>query len=438
MAVDALPTTSLSESDIENAVIAAIIESSTAISRRRGSLRQTRVPNPAIISTTTASLTRSQGDHTMKKSSIRTTSVDTTTSTITTSPSFRIGSKRHHSRNSRNRALFQKALIDVFSGHDQSKSSFTSPNENDIDDIKNNPKLNNIRSEKQRSSTISPNFAISSKSRQTPLSPAISSIVEANDAQTTNSSPTNDHLSIFSTSVPKMSSRFLPDRNLTEIIATTMRITKSLQENIKKSSETDRLTTMIVPPLRNFTIKQLGNHVEFVAHKLSTEEFEEFLTTIAPIIGNKHNPSLAENNSVIDTVVMTSRSTATTVAPNDNTTLQQDFDSAPLVRSITNATTKLQLPEKNFTITNGLNDELRKTAEIGLSTIVETGSLSTITSPALNSPFLLSTKEIGAPGSAPPNDSVVDELNRAENFMEVARRLNIFRNRFTVQKRTRK
>ncbi|VDM59342.1 unnamed protein product [Angiostrongylus costaricensis] len=77
----------------------------------------------------------------------------------------------------------------------------------------------------------------------------------------------------------------------------------------------------------------------------------------------------------------------------------------------------IPLPEKEFTIKQifgkGTKDnELRESFP---------GVLSTLTPPPSTlKTSLPSVQQIGAPGAAPPNDSVVDELNRAENFMESA------------------
>ncbi|KIH62891.1 hypothetical protein ANCDUO_06818 [Ancylostoma duodenale] len=48
-----------------------------------------------------------------------------------------------------------------------------------------------------------------------------------------------------------------------------------------------------------------------------------------------------------------------------------------------------------------------------------------------------SIQEIGAPGAEPPSDSVVAELNNADNFMEVARRLQLIRDNFARKRHRR-
>ncbi|KAK6729788.1 hypothetical protein RB195_006689 [Necator americanus] len=81
---------------------------------------------------------------------------------------------------------------------------------------------------------------------------------------------------------------------------------------------------------------------------------------------------------------------------------------------------------ENQTSQNGgeLKEELNKN-------IIEGEPFTVMPPSPILSTTTLSIQEIGAPGAEPPNDSVVAELNNAENFMEVARRLQLLRTNFS-------
>ncbi|KAJ1364326.1 hypothetical protein KIN20_024401 [Parelaphostrongylus tenuis] len=76
-------------------------------------------------------------------------------------------------------------------------------------------------------------------------------------------------------------------------------------------------------------------------------------------------------------------------------------------------------PQENITISSESKEELNENLINGVQPTLTPPTTSTQTSTP-------SLQLIGAPGAEPPSDSVVDELNRAENFMEVAQRLRLF------------
>ncbi|CAJ0592640.1 unnamed protein product [Cylicocyclus nassatus] len=85
-------------------------------------------------------------------------------------------------------------------------------------------------------------------------------------------------------------------------------------------------------------------------------------------------------------------------------------------------------PPPEFLLASTRNGEFK---EEELNRNIIEGEQSTVLPPApIPSTKSFSIQEIGAPGAEPPNDTVVAELNKADDFMEVARRLQLIRSNF--------
>ncbi|EYC14681.1 hypothetical protein Y032_0039g102 [Ancylostoma ceylanicum] len=84
----------------------------------------------------------------------------------------------------------------------------------------------------------------------------------------------------------------------------------------------------------------------------------------------------------------------------------------------------------NQTTASELKEELNKN-------VIEGEQLTVLPPSPLPPTTTQSIQEIGAPGAEPPSDSVVAELNNADNFMEVARRLQLIRDNFALKRHRR-
>ncbi|KAK5977344.1 hypothetical protein GCK32_011285 [Trichostrongylus colubriformis] len=135
--------------------------------------------------------------------------------------------------------------------------------------------------------------------------------------------------------------------------------------------------------------------------------------------------------------------TTSAASSTSSTTTFPAFPSSPFVSTDNNATQEITLHPTPFPLssfrdpsagTGALREELNQN-------LVEEGTTTTLTPPPPSSSSATAAvstqQEAGAPGAAPPNDSVVEALNRAENFMEIARTLRIHRSDFP-QKRQRR
>nr|CDJ81378.1 unnamed protein product [Haemonchus contortus] len=150
---------------------------------------------------------------------------------------------------------------------------------------------------------------------------------------------------------------------------------------------------------------------------------------------NSGSADIAEGHSTtafttFTTITMSDDLTTTTAIPNSTfDSTENDSTQETTTNSTPFPLTSLQdVPLRNVIPKEELNENL-----------IEDGLTPTLTPPPSSpSPMPVSSvQEIGAPGAAPPNDSVVEALNRAENFMEVARRLRILRSEFPQQRQRR-
>ncbi|KAK6056505.1 hypothetical protein COOONC_05990 [Cooperia oncophora] len=152
--------------------------------------------------------------------------------------------------------------------------------------------------------------------------------------------------------------------------------------------------TAIVAPLRNLPLSEVvEGSADIAEEELATVSATSSPTTTSPTPTTTplafHTPTLAGIES--STVITTTRQTTTRSTPFPLTSLQ------------------------DISLGNGgLKEELNQN-------LIQGNPTSTLVPPPGSPPGMpaIPPQEAGAPGAAPPNDSVVEELNRAENFMEV-------------------
>ncbi|XGW19118.1 hypothetical protein V3C99_003159, partial [Haemonchus contortus] len=454
----------ISDSDVEKAVLQAIIESSTTSSRKNG-----RIHRPSFHRLSTHS--SNSGGASKKPVSIRKEVSPSTLVTATTRPT-----NRHVT------PITRPPIISTKSTPKLTTKSLNNVHREVIQIVDpiivKNPSAVASRPFPSTSSPTIPLFS-SSRRRVTSLLSRTQNQRDfnLNRGLHKQSSTTLSHLSLVSSSLPTPTITFT-EATTTAVLSSENEASAAAQMNTpdftlspstsadlpspvttsdfplrtNSSDEMPAITTKNVesePQMATEVVKETSVRRNLVDHSTSNEdafdidptEFDRRPTIIPP---SRHpsmseviegSADIAEGHSTtafttFTTITMSDDLTTTTAIPNSTfDSTENDSTQETTTNSTPFPLTSLQdVPLRNVIPKEELNENL-----------IEDGLTPTLTPPPSSpSPMPVSSvQEIGAPGAAPPNDSVVEALNRAENFMEVARRLRILRSEFPQQRQRR-
>ncbi|VDO42150.1 unnamed protein product [Haemonchus placei] len=469
----------ISDSDVEKAVLQAIIESSTASSRKNGRIHR---PPSHRLSTHSSN----SGGASKKPVSLRKEVSPSTLVTATTRPT-----NRHVT------PLTRPPIISTKSTPKLTTKSLNNVHREVIQIVE--PiivKSPSAVASRPLPSTSSPTIPLFSSSRR-----RVTSLLNRaqnqrefnlNRALHKQSSTTLSHLSLVSSSLPTPTVTFTeattttvpsseneasaaaqmnsPDFTPSSSTAAELPSPVTTSDSLLRTNSSDEMPAIATKTVESETevVKETSVRRNLVDHSTSNEdafdidptEFDRRPTIIPPSRPSsmsevmEGSADIAEGHSTtafttITTITMSDDLTTSTAIPNstfdsieNDATQETTTNSTPFpLTSLQDVPLRNVIPkeELNANLIEGRNkysqqDSLAHKIDFNLD-----GLTPTLTPPPSSpSPMPMSSvQEIGAPGAAPPNDSVVEALNRAENFMEVARRLRILRSEFPQQRQRR-
>ncbi|CAI5438836.1 unnamed protein product [Caenorhabditis angaria] len=214
----------------------------------------------------------------------------------------------------------------------------------------------------------------------------------------------------------------------------------SIEAAVLKAVLQPPITTVSIPITQSTTTPILSTTTTVPLPSSSSQN----LITVPPTLF----PAFALKRRIESTTIPTTTTSITSIIPNISTI---DFNS-----TISLPTTKTLIVE-GTTVSNILNNEsgknedeqnenlkLREIEENIIAALISSSPIPPPSSPSSSSsstssssfingppgispPSSFAGNSAGPPGSQPPSDKIVDELNVANNFMEVAQKLNLFK-----------
>ncbi|WKX91730.1 hypothetical protein Q1695_010059 [Nippostrongylus brasiliensis] len=434
-----------SDSDIEQAVIKAIIESSTAISRRRHRLRRPGLLTNSLNSKNSMSIN-------VKPSATNEETFDAFSNTETTTRSSSVKPTKLHAVDAslsssvatpspppevNAQSPFSRRKITSLRARSQSRGlhhhSNIVPN-HQFSEVITSPPI-----------TISTTPSATTAGRILPISP-ISPFVGEN---TVGSVPRLETTTTFiPTSTVMTTTTTIPPTTTTTTTTPPPTTTTTTIPFVVENTRVQPITSLFRAKAieEEETLRQTANapskvffRKNLIDHSTSNEITEPLRRLpISEVIEGSADLPVDEVASNVPTPPRstTTTTTFTTAAPTTThttmTTTTTGGGPSPNFKPITSLAARELARQAN--LTNGPvppassdNNELKE--ELNLNAIEEPSRVAPpAPHPHSHPPGF--RQETGAPGAAPPSDLVVNELNRADDFMEVARRLRILRSNF--------